>query len=89
MYVVAIHSISDPRAFWGAQLDLPEGTTLPTAVPSEDGTRGICIFESDSVDTVRNLVESAAGQISKNEYFAVDEQNAQGLQSRATMAQRS
>ena len=89
MHVVAIHSISDPRAFWGGQLDLPEGTTLATAVPSTDGTRGICIFESDSVDTVRNLVESAAGQISKTEYFAVDEQNAQGLPSPATMAQRS
>jgi hypothetical protein len=79
MHVVSIHSISDPRAFWGGQLDLPEGTTLPTAVPSEDGTRGICIFESDSVDTVRTLVDSATGQISRNEFFAVDEQNAQGL----------
>jgi hypothetical protein len=79
MYVVAIHSISDPKAFWGGQLDLPQGTTLPTAVPNEDGTRGICIFESDSVDTVRNLVDSATSQISRNEYFAVDEQNAQGL----------
>ena len=79
MYVVAIHSISDPRAFWGGQLDLPRGTSLPTAVPNEDGTRGICIFESDSVDTVRNLVESATSQISTNEYFAVDEGKAQGL----------
>jgi hypothetical protein len=79
MHVVTIHSISDPRAFWGGQLDLPEGTTLPTAVPSEDGTRGICIFESDSMDTVRDLVDGATGQISRNEYFAVDEQNAQGL----------
>jgi hypothetical protein len=79
MYVVAIHSISDPRAFWGGQLDLPQGTTLPTAVPNEDGTRGICIFESDSVDTVRNVVDSATSRISTNEYFAVDEQNAQGL----------
>ena len=81
MHVVAIHSISDPKGFWGGQLDLPEGTTLPTAVPSEDGTRGICVFESDSVATVRNLVDSATRQISRNEYFAVDEQNAQGLPS--------
>jgi hypothetical protein len=79
MYVVAIHSISDPAAFWGGQLDLPHGTTLPAAVPNEDGTRGICIFESDSVDTVRSLVDNATGQISRNEYFAVDEQNALGL----------
>ena len=34
------------------------------------------------MDTVRNLVDSATGGISKNEYFAVDEQNAQGLSSR-------
>ena len=79
MYVVAIHSISDPKAFWGGQLDLPQGTTLPTAVPNQDGTRGICIFESDSVDTVRSLVDGATSQISTNEYFAADEENAQGL----------
>ena len=81
MYVVTIHSISDPKAFWGGQLDLPAGTTLPTAVPNGDGTRGICIFESDSMDTVRNLVDSATSKISENEYFAVDEQNAKGLPS--------
>jgi hypothetical protein len=81
MYVVAIHSISDPQAFWGGQLELPKGTSLPTAVPSEGGSRGICIFKSDSMVTVRNLVDSATSGISKNEYFAVDEQNAQGLPS--------
>jgi hypothetical protein len=81
MYVAAIHSISDPKAFWGGQLDLPQGTTVSTVVPNEDGTRGICIFESDSVDTVRDLVESATRQISRNEYFAVDAENAQGLPS--------
>ncbi|MDX6645188.1 MAG: hypothetical protein QOK40_915, partial [Miltoncostaeaceae bacterium] len=34
MYVLAIHAISNPDAFWGAQLDLPEGTELPLVVPS-------------------------------------------------------
>jgi hypothetical protein len=86
MYVIAIHSISDPKAFWGGQLDLPEGTTLQSALPNGDGTRGVCIFESDSVDTVRNLVESAAGQISTNEYFKVNAQNALGLPSSAVRA---
>jgi hypothetical protein len=86
MYVIAIHSISDPKAFWGGQLDLPEGTTLPCVLPNGDGTRGVCIFESDSVDTVRNLVESAAGQISTNEYFQVNAQNALGLPSSAVRA---
>jgi hypothetical protein len=79
MYVVAIHSISDPKAFWGGELDLPEGTELPTVAPNSDGSRAVCVWKSDSVDTVRNLVEGAAGEISDNEFYAVDEGSAQGL----------
>lgn len=79
MYVIAIHEISDPEAFWGGQLDLPEGTELPTVAPNEDGTRAVCVWKSDSVNTVKNLVEGAAGEISTNEFFAVNEGNAQGM----------
>src|SRR3989442_1343884 len=79
MYVIAIHSVSDPDAFWGGQLDLPEGTELPIVAPSSDGTRGVCVFKSDSVNTVRNLVDGTAGAISSNEYHAINESNAQGL----------
>ena len=79
MYVIAIHSVSDPQAFWGAQLDLPEGTELPFVAPSSDGTRGVCVFKSDSVNTVKNLVEGAAGEISRTEFYAINEGNAQGL----------
>jgi hypothetical protein len=79
MYVITIHAVSDPEAFWGAQLNLPEGTELPIVAPSADGTRGVCVFKSDSVNTVRNLVEGAAAAISSNEYYAINEGNAQGL----------
>ena len=79
MYVIAIHSISNPDAFWGAPLDLPKGTELPVVAPSADGTRGVCVFKSDSVDTVRNLVDGAAGAISTNEFYALNESTAQGL----------
>jgi len=79
MYVVAIHSISNPDAFWGGQLDLPDGTELPVVVPSSDGTRGVCVFKSDSVDTVRNLVDGATAAVSSNEFHAVNESDAQGL----------
>jgi hypothetical protein len=81
MHVIAIHQISDPDAFWGGQLDLPEGTTLPSVFPNTDGTRGVCVFESDSVDTVRNVVDGATGAVSENEYYAVNAGNAQGLPS--------
>ena len=79
MYVFSIHSVSDPDAFWGGQLDLPEGTELPIVVPSSDGTRGICVFKSDSVNTVKSLVDGATGAISSNEYHAIDEGKALGL----------
>jgi hypothetical protein len=79
MYVVSIHSISDPETFWGSPLDLPEGTELPIIAPSSDGTQGVCVFKSDSVNTVRDLVDGAAGAISRNEFYALNEHNAQGL----------
>jgi hypothetical protein len=79
MYVMTIHSISDPAAFWSRPLDLPEGTEQPIAWPSSDGTRGVCVFKSDSVNTVRSLVDGATGKISRNEYFAIDAGKAQGL----------
>ena len=81
MYVVAIHAIDDPKAFWdGAQaLELPEGTTLHSAIPNADGTRAVCLWESGSVATVEGIVEGAAGTVSTNEYFGVNEQNAMGL----------
>jgi hypothetical protein len=79
MYVMTIHSISDPDAFWSRPLDLPDGTEQPIAWPSSDGTRGVCVFKSDSINTVRNLVDGATGTISRNEYHAINAGNAQGL----------
>jgi hypothetical protein len=79
MYVISIHSVTNPDAFWSGQLDLPEGTELPIVAPNSDGTRGVCVFKSDSVNTVRTLVEGAAGEVSSNEYFAINEGTAQGL----------
>ncbi len=81
MYAIAIHQISDPETFWAAAADLqlPQGTTLHSAIPNGDGTRAVCVWESDSLDTVRDFVETNAGQISNNEYYEVNEQNAMGL----------
>jgi hypothetical protein len=79
MYVFAIHTISDPQAFWSGQLNLPEGTELPMVVPSADGARGICLFKSDSVETVRNAVDGATSAVSRNEFYAINESGALGL----------
>ena len=79
MYVLALHEISNPDAFWGGQLDLPKGTELTSVAPSTDGARGVCIFKSDSVDRVRKLVDGATSAVSRNEFYALNEGNARGL----------
>ena len=47
--------------------------------PSASGTRNICLWEADTVDAVRDLVESAVGEFSRNEYSEVNADNAIGL----------
>ena len=79
MLVFAIHQVSEPELFWSGQLDLPQGTELRAAIPSDDGRRGVCIFESDSVDTVRNVVDRATSTVSKNEFYAINETHLHGL----------
>jgi hypothetical protein len=81
MHVVVIHRISDPEKFWGAasESELPEGVTLHSALPNDDGSRAVCLWEADSLDAVQQLVEDAVGDVSNNEFFEVNAQNAQGL----------
>ena len=81
MFIVAKHRISDPAQFWGlAQTaQLPAGVTLHTSFPNAGGTEAVCLWEADSVDTVRQLIDGLAGSISQNEFFAVDVENAVGL----------
>ena len=80
-HVIAIHSISDPDRFWAAvgQTEIPQGTTLHTVLPNDDGTRAVCVWEADSADAVKQLVEGTVGDVSSNEFFQVNPQNAQGL----------
>jgi hypothetical protein len=79
MYVFTVHSVSDPEKFWSGKLNLPTGTELPVVIPSADGKHGVCIFKSDSVNTVRSVVDGQTGAISKNEYYAINEVGALGL----------
>jgi hypothetical protein len=81
MHVIAIHEISDPDQFWSraGDAEFPDGTELPTVAPNEDGTRAVCVWKSDSIDTVKGLVDGLVGDVSTNEFFAVNDENAQGL----------
>ena len=79
MYIFTIHTISDPQAVWSGQLNLPEGTELPLVAPSADGARGVCVFRSDSLETVRKVVDGATSAVSRNEFYAINEGDALGL----------
>jgi hypothetical protein len=81
MHIVVIHSISDPDKFWSAadESEPPEGIALHSALPNDDGSRAVCLWKADSVDSVKQLVEDTVGDVSSNEYFEVNATNAQGL----------
>jgi hypothetical protein len=89
-YIVAIHDISDPDRFWSAADPeaLPAGITLHATYPRGDGSRAVCLWEADSVDTVRDLVESVTGDASRNEFFEADPKHsgAKGLSASAVGA---
>jgi hypothetical protein len=77
MYVSIIHRISDPEGFEKAEQraleeGLPEGLSLPIHAANSDHTTAICIWEGESVESVRDYVESVVGEYSENEYHAME-----------------
>ena len=63
---------------WAAQVS-PRGRTVGgTATPVLCRKAG-CLWEADSVEAMRDLVDGALGPYSRNEYFAADEGAAVGL----------
>jgi hypothetical protein len=74
MYVGVHHHVSDPEGFRAAEQKsleegLPEGISLPIHATTSDYTTVMCIWEGESVEAVRDLVESVVGEYSENEYF--------------------
>jgi hypothetical protein len=74
MFVTVIHRIQDPEGFQAAEAKaleagLPSHLALPVHAATNDHTLGVCIWEGESVDTVRDVVEDLVGAFSKNEYY--------------------
>jgi hypothetical protein len=77
MFVTVIHRIHDPEGFQAAEakaleVGLPPSVALPIHAATNDHTFGICIWEGESVEAVRDAVEGAVGPFAKNEYHQVD-----------------
>ena len=88
MYAIAIHTISDPEKFWAGveTLEVPGGLTLHSTIGNQDGTKAVCVWEADSVDSIRNFIDPATEGISSNEYFQANEQYSMGLPAQAQAA---
>jgi hypothetical protein len=74
MFVTVLHHIHDPEGFEAAEqkaleAGLPSGIALPIHAATNDHRFGVCIWEGESVESVRELVEGVAGPWSRNEYF--------------------
>jgi hypothetical protein len=80
--IVAQHRIHDPEKFFGLTEEVTENAP-PGVRPrqlSQDRTEAVCLWEADSVDTLRRYLDSIAGtDVTENTYFVIDEQYAFGL----------
>jgi hypothetical protein len=77
MFVTVIHRIHDAEGFQAAEAraleaGLPAGVALPIHAATGDHRLGICIWEGESVDRVREVVEGVVGTYSDNEYFEME-----------------
>lgn len=74
MFVTVLHHIHDPEGFVAAEekaleAGLPPGVALPIHAATTDHRFGVCVWEGESVEAVRALVESVVGDHAENEYF--------------------
>lgn len=78
MYVVVEHEIKDPEAAFSRGERLIQGDGAPPGVrvlqflPSRDRSAVSCLWEADSVEAVREYVDSTLGEASENACFEVD-----------------
>jgi hypothetical protein len=84
MHIVVQHRITDPEKFSSVDAEefvggAPPGVQGRQFFPATDGSAATCLWEADSVDTLRDFLDSATAGVAENTYFEVDTQRAMGL----------
>jgi hypothetical protein len=78
MYVVGQHRFKDPQVAFARGEKLIKGEGAPAGVrglqfyPSTDGSAATCLWEAESVEAVREYVDSTLGDSSQNTCYEVD-----------------
>ncbi len=89
MYVGVMHRIKDPEAMMERGKSLSDPASAPPGVvghqfcPSTDLSVATCVWEADSIDAVRDLIDGTLGDSSENTYFEINTEYAQGLPQQA------
>jgi hypothetical protein len=84
MHVVVQHRITDPEKFFSMNAEEvagggPPGVQGRQFFPSQDRSAAVCLWEADSIDTLRDYLDPATAGVSENAYFEVDRERAMGL----------
>ena len=88
MFVAIHHNITDPKKWEETtsqigpmveQGKLPRGLKPLFYLPSIDGRRADCLWEADSVDSLKRFLDPMISTVAKNEYFQVNAEQAFGL----------
>lgn len=76
MFVAVQHNISHPEAFWARAKEivpnLPAHLKLHQCFPNKTGSRGVCIWEGESVKAVQTYLDAQVGHVSSNDYYEVE-----------------
>jgi hypothetical protein len=85
MLIVLQHRITNPTTAFARGQNLldgngaPQGTRVLQFYPSTDGNAVFCLWESNSIDELREYADAVMGDSSENSYFEVDAEIARGL----------
>jgi hypothetical protein len=84
MNIVVQHRITDPEKF--KSMDAreiaaggPPGVQARQFFPAQDASVAVCLWEADSIDSVRDYLDPATEGAAENTYFEVDSELAMGL----------
>jgi hypothetical protein len=75
MYILVQHTISDPANTWprgqAALASMPEHLKLHLSIPTADGSTAVCVWEADSIATLKTYLDPALGPAADNTYSEV------------------
>ena len=93
MFIAIHHNIRDPKAWEettnqiGPMIEegrLPRGVKPLFYLPAADGHRADCLWEADSMETLKQFLDPLTSKAARNDYIEINAEQAFGLPAQAT-----